>query len=496
MRMLSREFFSSATGNGSRSSRIKFQVLAGSAAAVTLAGLGLAGTAQAAVAGPHTAVRATLTIKPGTVPAGVNTAVSVSNPCATGTQPSSITGFPAPNGTTTDVQAGKAEAPKANKLYGVWPAPGKSSYTITLTCPNGTTATGTVKVVKAPAATSVVGVGSNTIQGVMDQFSGDYNSAKAGQYLYSWDATNPITGAIGDSITTKNNCTAIPRPDGSSAGITALTTENGTTGGHPCIDFGRSSRPRGASDPTNVTFITLAEDAVDYAVQSTTNAPANLTTADLTGIYNCTITNWKQIGGKNGTIAPFIPQPSSGTRSFFLAAIGVTTPGSCVSDDNGNLEENEGVNPVLNTNKANVIFPYSVGAYLAARYHSATCENSTCTPDSNGIICSPKGTQPLFQCNDRGTMILGELNGTDPTTPWPLTASTTGAKISTSFTPSFLRYLYDVVPGTSTIPSNLTQYFGPTGWMCTNATAKTDIANYGFLALPAGTAAGDCGSLS
>lgn len=55
--------------------------------------------------------------------------------------------------------------------------------------------------------------------------------------------------------------------------------------------------------------------------------------------------------------------------------------------------------------------------------------------------------------------------------------------------------LVRVVQGTS-IPACLQKYFGPSGWICTNATAKADIANYGFLTLPAGAAAGDCGSVS
>lgn len=33
------------------------------------------------------------------------------------------------------------------------------------------------------------------------------------------------------------------------------------------------------------------------------------------------------------------PAIRSGTGAFFLAAIGVATPGSCVSDDGGNLEK-------------------------------------------------------------------------------------------------------------------------------------------------------------
>jgi ABC-type phosphate transport system substrate-binding protein len=465
-------------------------------AAAAAVSVSLAGTAQAQTTGAHAGAKVPLTATPATVAAGLNTGVSLTNPCTTGVTPSSVTGFPAPDGTTTNLRAVLAKAPTKVRLAGVWPAPGPTTYSVTVTCPDGTTGTSTVTVESAPAPGDVTGVGSDTIQNVMDAFSADYNASHTTGNLYSWDATNPVTAATGDNITTKQGCTAIPRPNGSSAGITALTTENGTTGGHPCIDFARSSRARG-TDPTSVTFATLAGDAVTYATQPSSNAPANLTTAQLNQIYSCAVTNWSQVGGKSAPIHAFIPQTGSGTRSFFLSAIGLTNPGSCVSDASGTLEENEGVNPVLNTSKADVIFPFSVGKYLAERYHSATCFNTTCTANSNGIKCTPKGAQNLFGCNTHGTMVLNEVNGTAPTTPFPLTPTTTKAVINAGFTSAFQRFLFEVLNSPEfSIPAYLQKYFSPTGYVCTNATAKKDLQNYGFLVLPAGTAAGDCGSLS
>ena len=64
----------------------------------------------------------------------------------------------------------------------------------------------------------------------------------SGTKLYSWDATNPSTGAVGDPVVTKSGCASIPRPDGSSA-ITALEA-NTADGSGFCIDFARSSGPR------------------------------------------------------------------------------------------------------------------------------------------------------------------------------------------------------------------------------------------------------------
>ena len=51
-----------------------------------------------------------------------------------------------------------------------------------------------------PKASNIVGVGSDTTQNVFDQFSHDYNATHTANKLYSWDATNPATGAIHDNI--------------------------------------------------------------------------------------------------------------------------------------------------------------------------------------------------------------------------------------------------------------------------------------------------------
>lgn len=362
-----------------------------------------------------------------------------------------------------------------------------------------------------PKVADVVGVGSDTIQSVMDQFSHDFNASHStGSKLYSWDATNPSTGAIHDKISTKSGCAAIPRPDGSGEGITALTTQNKQTSGHPCMDFARSSRDRAPTDPGfkagGIAFTTLAGDAVGFATQPGTHAPASLNTAQLRAIYQCKVRNWNQVGGKAGTIAPFIPQDGSGTRAFFLTAIGVTTPGSCVSDGGGKLEENEGVNPVLNTNKANVIFPFSVGKYIAERFHSAKCFNTKCTAATSGankgLICKPAGSQNLFGCDTHGTMNLNKVNNTNPTVPFPLTSTSKNVVINPKFSATFQRLLFEVVPFSTAsgnvnhIAKNLAAFFGPKGYVCTNSKAITDLKSYGFRVLPTATTnkAGTCGS--
>jgi len=364
-----------------------------------------------------------------------------------------------------------------------------------------------------PRVQDIVGVGSDTIEAVLDQFSVAYNMTVKGSApkLYSWDATNPVTGAIGDSITLKKGCKAFARPDGSGAGITALTTENASTHGHPCIDYARSSRNRAPTDPAykagGISFITLGGDAVTYATQPGSNAPSNLSPLQLFDIYTCKARTWSAVGvkGKAGkqTIKPYIPQSSSGTRSFFLTAIGFPSgaaPGTCVSDEStkknpgGRLEENEGVNSGLNTDKANVIFPYSIGKYIAERYHSAKCLNHFCTSETSGKnkgkVCAPTASQNEFGCDIHGTMVLDEINGTPPTTPFPLpaTCGKTCPVVNKDFTAVMTRSLYIVVPfgPDNGIPTYLAPLFGPQGFTC-SAAAKPILEDYGFVVFPKGT---------
>jgi ABC-type phosphate transport system substrate-binding protein len=474
--------------------------------------LGLAGVAQAQTG----AIVATTPSE--AVAAGVETAVKLTLPAGC-TGPVKVKGFPAPNTSTTNlvqVNSGTTAAPIV-RLAGVWPPPSQSAqvFALTITCANSKTGKENVTDESAPAPTDVIGVGSDTTQNLVDQFSADYNATHktSGKQLYYFNATNPITGAMGDPIQTKSgssNC-SIPRPDGASAGITALENTKTTTGGSPCIDFASSTRARSSSDPTTISFIGLAGDAVTYSTQAGSHAPAALTTADLTGIYNCSITKWNQIpgnsGGSSATIAAMLPQSGSGIRTVFLTALGLTAPGSCVSTSatrqgaagagDNTLQQNEGTAPSLNANKANVIFPFSVGKYLAERFHSASCGTIT-QCDAAPNHCTPGANLNLFGCNIHGTLLLNPITGSggvaNPTTPFPPTKKST---INLGFNSGFLLLLYEVVNAPSgTLPAKLAPLFGPSGFTCTNPTAKADLKHYGFAVLPAGTAAGDCGSAS
>ena len=124
--------------------------------------------------------------------------------------------------------------------------------------------------------------------------------------LASYDAINPTTGAtgVGENITPKPGCAspAIPRPNGANAGITALLANQKSTTDPTeyCIDWVRSSRAKGAAAAEQtLTFYAQSRDAVSYAVIGNAYAPvAPLSTAQLKEIFECTITDWSQVGGR------------------------------------------------------------------------------------------------------------------------------------------------------------------------------------------------------
>jgi ABC-type phosphate transport system substrate-binding protein len=467
------------------------KLIVAAATAATLGTLGLTATAQAKPVAPNiTSVTLNRTVVAG-IPSFFDVKKlggSSTNKCTW-----TATGLPGP---VTAANASSVNFGCTERVDGVWPTAGTVTTTLKVTL-KGLVTTFIAKVtVKAkPAETDATGVGSDTITPVTDQLATGYNGtiASTAPHEYTWDAVNPINGQIGDSIPIKTDCSNIPRPDGSSAGINQLKTFTKSTSGPFCTNFARSSRPRGSSDPPyaagGVAFTVLAGDAVTWGVPTVnTAAPASLTPAQLNAIYTCTDTNWSQVGGSSQAITPFLPQSGSGTLSFFLAAIGVTTPGSCVSNVGNTLEENEGVNPALNTPGG--IFIYSVGDFIAQTQHSDPCVLSTCLGNSSGVVCNHTPDKNAFFCDVHGVMNLREINGIAP-----ISGSGSSETINTAFPSTFDRTLFNVVPWdpatTDHIPGatspvggvNLSPIFSAGGYDCSSAGAAI-VKAYGFLTLP------------
>jgi len=305
-----------------------------------------------------------------------------------------------------------------------------------------------------PPKSNVVGVGSDTTQDVMgldsgtlatSGFAANYNATNPNQELWSWDATGSAT------IVPSETCAEITRPNGSSAGITALLSDEAT--GAECIDYARSSRVKNTATDGDLVFVPFARDGVTWATfpraegGTTFNAPVTLTTAQLNDIYECTVTNWNQVGGKNATIKPFLPQSGSGTRSFWLTAIGVTTPGTCVDQS---VQENSG-EAIPAVDRPNSIAPYSIAKHLA---------------QTNGI-----------GDDLRDGIVLKQIDGIKPVV---------NNKLNTSFPANYLRDVFNVLKPADLTKKSISKIFSTTGYICKHPEiTKT----FGFAALK-GTACG------
>jgi ABC-type phosphate transport system substrate-binding protein len=343
-----------------------------------------------------------------------------------------------------------------------------------------------------PKSYDIVSVGADTDEFLFDQLSTLYDASIPAKdhnakhpYVYSWDATKPgSTSTAKTTIRPKAGCGVITRPNGGNAGLTALddNTVDGKTG-HYCIDFARTSSGRSSTAPApgkgGVAYVALAEDAVTYATRDkgatktvpATYAPKNLTTTQLKAIFLCSDINWDQVGGPDEPIKAYLPPASAATTTFWLKALGITEPGSCV---NQSLEQNQGLSKQFNS--PNAIFIYSVGDWIAQKYHSALPGHK------------PTKSQNQFGSDQIGYLGLNKIDGVSPITTAKIPTINKGFKAT-----GFTRTLYDIVRWASTkdhIPAYLEPILSRTGYFCHNSKAVKAIEDYGFL--PAAT----CGSAS
>ncbi len=224
---------------------------------------------------------------------------------------------------------------------------------------------------------SYVLVGSDTLQDASNalangtRVTGSLVRVKANnETIGSFDAF-PSSG-VGSQIQTKPGGARFLRPSGSGNGVNALIASINTSGSAKWnnvditgqVDIARSSSaPKSADvDATNgkLAYIPFGRDAVSYIYTGGTAAWANLSAAELKQIFEGTLTTVDGVA-----ITPRLPQSGSGTRSFFLSAIGVTTPAASI-DVNNTTAENDA--SVLG---ANQIIPFSVASWTAQSTGSA-----------------------------------------------------------------------------------------------------------------------------
>ncbi|MCE1174349.1 MAG: substrate-binding domain-containing protein [Propionibacteriales bacterium] len=223
-----------------------------------------------------------------------------------------------------------------------------------------------------PVSGSYAAVGSDTLDASMNALA---NGTKVtGSTVRISAGSTPIGSfdAFGSSlIQTKPTGPYFVRPEGSGNGVNALIASirgvseptqlwNGVNIGGQ-VDIARSSSGPTADANGKLSWVPYARDAVAYAylpVAGHESDLANLTTAQLKGLYNGTITS---IGST--TVNVMIPQNGSGTRKFFLKTIGVSSDSSCPLTvcSTSTTPENDASKLTV----AGSIIPFSAANYIA-----------------------------------------------------------------------------------------------------------------------------------
>ncbi|GAA4624726.1 hypothetical protein GCM10023196_026070 [Actinoallomurus vinaceus] len=299
-----------------------------------------------------------------------------------------------------------------------------------------------------PATNDIVGVGDAHDQSALTALAGTYNgqATTPADKLASWDATGSTT------ITPKAGCAPIERPRTSSEGIAALQAD-----ASGCVDFARSVRPA-AGGEESLAFMPYAYDGVSWLAGSVSNAPAGLSTADLAAIYTCTARTWQKVGGTStAKIVPLLPPSGSELRDFFLSAIGVTKPGSCVGTGRDGTS--------FGTLARNVITPASVPAFIRL-----------------GRSCPEL----------RKYLRLGGIKTDDGSVVAPVKTDPAGQEVfNTGFPLEYQRPVYAVAKrDNGVLPARLASVFGPQGFTC-SAAGQAAVVGQGFGSLSRGDGCGN-----
>jgi len=173
-----------------------------------------------------------------------------------------------------------------------------------------------------PNATDIVGVGSDTIEFVV----GDLAAGKTidGTLVPGWNATHPNQRIASfdatpqpSTIVLREGHEAVARPNGSGQGKARLFGASNNED----VNFARSSSTLNPAEQAELKQFPFAVDGLKMAVSGNTptNAPADLTIAQIVDIYKGTYKKWSDIDPSYSSdfINPKIPQAGSGTRSFF-----------------------------------------------------------------------------------------------------------------------------------------------------------------------------------
>jgi hypothetical protein len=204
---------------------------------------------------------------------------------------------------------------------------------------------------------------------------------------------------LNPTVTLRAGTYPVQRPNGGSAGLTALVNDG--TGGVSAnrISFARSPNLPTAAQQTQAQAnlgtplhsVQFAADKQVIATASATNAPALLSAQQLVGIYNGTYVHWNDLPGNSGgsgdAIIPLIPQPGAGVRTVFLNALKAANNGTAITLAGSvrNVQQNDPttITGLPAADKPNAIVPFPVGRYAlfnSGYFHDPNSPYNVTTP--------------------------------------------------------------------------------------------------------------------
>jgi hypothetical protein len=333
-----------------------------------------------------------------------------------------------------------------------------------------------------------VAVGSDTIQDVWNGLSNGTAGINGGAAVIPSVASYDAFGT--STIQTRTSGPTFTRPGGSGNGSKALSAAwdssnhvwSGSTLSSSDVSFSRSSSAPGSAVAVpagnvndKLTYLPFARDAVSVAYTKATAGATtpNFTVAQLKSIYggpgvtggSATVTYDSTSAPTqvfvNGTrVFPYIPQSGSGTRQFFLGALGLGSTFTAfpayvdqVSDvpaHSGVTQENDGAE-IAGTTAA--LIPFSAAQWIA-QSNGAVTTTITSTED----IATIGGVDPLAS-RTTTPLAAGNLFGAPDDLPSGLARDT-----------------YNVIP-TSEVSSNSALYQVLSGSASGTAKLGTSDAN-------------------
>jgi ABC-type phosphate transport system substrate-binding protein len=242
-----------------------------------------------------------------------------------------------------------------------------------------------------PGPSDIVGVGGDTPQfdlqfGADGDTAGDagFNSSGAFNRLVTFNATadgnarqayaNGSTSSspipLNPTDVLRAGTSPVQRVQSSGAAINALLAD---TASPEVINFVFSASEPTAAQQTQagtqhwgyLHVVQIGKDAVEFAADNTTHAPAGLSINELLSIYKGSITQWNQLpgnsSGSSATIIPELPPSSSSITKTFLADLKTANDGTAPTLTTAvkTVEQNDPTAITGASSPADAIVPFS-----------------------------------------------------------------------------------------------------------------------------------------